>query len=336
MASGVWEAQQLHGIREGRADRRRQAHGVERDGGHRHRHLHDHDADRRGAARAADSSGVTFKLGDSSLPKAPVEGGSFTASSVGSAVKAACDKVQRRAVRACARSLDGSPLAARAFRRCHASPTGTIASARAIRHARSPLVEHLPVGDASASIEEEATAVPRRETGAVRALSRIRRCSRRCTVDEDLGHDPRHASRQRGRRGPHPEPEDGAQPGAGRRSSGASAWRSKKRASSITRFGRIMNHNLAEYHVPVNADVHDIEVIFVEERDEIVNPSASKGIGEIGIVGVAAAIANAVFHATGTRVRRLADHAGQAVVEDRTRKPRVFRESHVDDLARDP
>ena len=71
------------------------------------------------------------------------------------------------------------------------------------------------------------------------------------------------------------------------------------------RFGRIMNANIAEYHVPVNADVHDIEVIFVDEPDEIINPLGIKGLGEIGIVGVAAAIANAVYHATGKRVRDL-------------------------------
>ena len=71
------------------------------------------------------------------------------------------------------------------------------------------------------------------------------------------------------------------------------------------RFGRIMNANIAEYHVPVNADVHDIEVIFVDEPDDIINPLGIKGLGEIGIVGVAAAIANAVYHATGKRVRDL-------------------------------
>jgi xanthine dehydrogenase YagR molybdenum-binding subunit len=63
--------------------------------------------------------------------------------------------------------------------------------------------------------------------------------------------------------------------------------------------GRFMTHNLAEYLIPVNADVHDIDVIFVEEHDPIVNPLGVKGLGEIGLVGVAAAIANAVFHATG-------------------------------------
>jgi xanthine dehydrogenase YagR molybdenum-binding subunit len=71
------------------------------------------------------------------------------------------------------------------------------------------------------------------------------------------------------------------------------------------KLGRFMNHNLADYHVPVNADVRDIDVIFVEEEDSIVNPLGAKGLGEIGLVGVAAAIANAIFHATGKRVRDL-------------------------------
>ena len=57
--------------------------------------------------------------------------------------------------------------------------------------------------------------------------------------------------------------------------------------------------------MPVNADVQDIKVIFVDEPDNIVNPLGIKGVGEIGIVGVAAAIANAVYHATGKRVRDL-------------------------------
>jgi len=71
------------------------------------------------------------------------------------------------------------------------------------------------------------------------------------------------------------------------------------------KLGRPMNHSLAEYHVPVNADIHDIDVIFVEEKDDIINPLGVKGVGEIGIVGTAAAIANAIFHATGKRVRDL-------------------------------
>ena len=69
------------------------------------------------------------------------------------------------------------------------------------------------------------------------------------------------------------------------------------------RLGRIVNNNLAEYHVPVNADVPAIEALWVDEVDEHVNPLGVKGIGEIGITGSAAAIANAVFHATGKRIR---------------------------------
>jgi xanthine dehydrogenase YagR molybdenum-binding subunit len=70
------------------------------------------------------------------------------------------------------------------------------------------------------------------------------------------------------------------------------------------RIGRIMNANLAEYAMPVHADIHDIKVIFVDEPDDS-NPLGLKGVGEIGIVGVAAAVANAVYHATGKRVREL-------------------------------
>jgi xanthine dehydrogenase YagR molybdenum-binding subunit len=67
--------------------------------------------------------------------------------------------------------------------------------------------------------------------------------------------------------------------------------------------GRFMNHNYAEYHVATQADVHDVEVIFVEDDDRIVSQLGAKGLGEIGIVGVAAAISNAIYHATGRRIR---------------------------------
>ncbi|MET0207927.1 MAG: xanthine dehydrogenase family protein molybdopterin-binding subunit, partial [Burkholderiaceae bacterium] len=71
------------------------------------------------------------------------------------------------------------------------------------------------------------------------------------------------------------------------------------------RTGRAVNGNLAEYHVPTNADVQSIDVQIVDEDDPYVNPLGAKGIGEIGITGVGAAVANAVFHATGKRVRDL-------------------------------
>ncbi|MBL6457357.1 xanthine dehydrogenase family protein molybdopterin-binding subunit [Belnapia sp. T6] len=70
------------------------------------------------------------------------------------------------------------------------------------------------------------------------------------------------------------------------------------------RTGRVMNADLAEYHVPVNADVPSVEAILVEEEDPHVNALGIKGVGEIGITGTAGAVANAVWHATGVRVRR--------------------------------
>jgi xanthine dehydrogenase YagR molybdenum-binding subunit len=68
---------------------------------------------------------------------------------------------------------------------------------------------------------------------------------------------------------------------------------------------RYTNKDLSEYLVPVNADIKEVDVIFVPEEDRQVNPLGIKGIGELGTTGMNAAVANAVFHATGTRVRRL-------------------------------
>jgi len=74
------------------------------------------------------------------------------------------------------------------------------------------------------------------------------------------------------------------------------------------RTGRIMNADLAEYHVPVNADAPSLEAILVPEEDAHVNPLGIKGVGEIGITGTVGAIANAVWHATGVRIRRFPVH----------------------------
>ena len=71
------------------------------------------------------------------------------------------------------------------------------------------------------------------------------------------------------------------------------------------RFGDFVNKDLALYHIAACADIEEIEADWVEESDDALNPIGSKGIGEIGIVGTAAAVANAVFNATGQRVRDL-------------------------------
>ena len=72
-----------------------------------------------------------------------------------------------------------------------------------------------------------------------------------------------------------------------------------------TRYGRFVNANLAEYHVPVNADIGMIDVTVLDVPDTRFNSLGARGIGEIGITGVAAAVANAVYNATGVRVRDL-------------------------------
>ncbi len=72
-----------------------------------------------------------------------------------------------------------------------------------------------------------------------------------------------------------------------------------------TRYGRYTNSNFADYHVPVNADTPPIDVLFVNKADNIISPTGAKGIGEIALVGVAPAIANAVYNATGKRIRQL-------------------------------
>ena len=88
-------------------------------------------------------------------------------------------------------------------------------------------------------------------------------------------------------------------------SSSASVWPSSSRACQTSGTAISSTADLGEYHVPINADVPPIDIIALDEFDPHVNPLGAKGIGEIGITGVAGAIGNAVFHATGKRIRDL-------------------------------
>ncbi len=74
------------------------------------------------------------------------------------------------------------------------------------------------------------------------------------------------------------------------------------------KLGKYMNSNLGEYHIPVHADINELDVIFADEKDDLINELGVKGVGEIGLVAMPAAIANAVFHATGRRIRELPIH----------------------------
>jgi xanthine dehydrogenase YagR molybdenum-binding subunit len=253
---------------------------------------------------AADAAGVpiervTFELGDSSLPRAPVEGDSFTAGSVGSAVKAACEKMRDQLV-VLAKQMNQSPLA-------NAAPADLVFADGSIRLKSDPsravsmvdILHHAKVD----SVRGDAFVTP---PGKRRQYECFLHSAvfAEVHVDEDLGtiQVMRVVNAVAGGRILNPIT-------ARSQILGGVVWgigMALEEESVIDQtLGRIMNHSFGEYHVPVNADIHDIEVIFVHEDDDVVNMLGAKGIGEIGVVGVAAAIANAVYHATGRRVRDL-------------------------------
>ncbi|KLT64327.1 xanthine dehydrogenase family protein molybdopterin-binding subunit [Pedobacter sp. BMA] len=80
-----------------------------------------------------------------------------------------------------------------------------------------------------------------------------------------------------------------------------------------TNLGKYINTNLGEYHIPVHADIGELDVIFAEEQDELINEIGTKGVGEIGLVGMPAAISNAIFHATGKRIYKLPIHFDELI-----------------------
>jgi xanthine dehydrogenase YagR molybdenum-binding subunit len=253
---------------------------------------------------AAETLGLTledvdFRLGDTRLSKSPVEGGSWTVSSVDSAVKKACEAIGQKLFDL-AQRVENSPLATThvtdlVFEEGEIRLRADRNKAVAIREAM-----RLHTGD---RIEVEVTASPDK------AQSRYTMNTHSAVfvevkIDEDLGtiHVTRVVCAIAGGRVINPKT-------ARSQIVGGVVWgigqALHEEALVDHNFGRIMNHNYAEYHIPVNADIHEIEVIFVEEKDEVVNPLGAKGLGEIGIVGVAAAVGNAIYHATARRVRDL-------------------------------
>ena len=243
---------------------------------------------------------VTFLLGDSTLPAAPLEGGSWTVASVGPAVRAACEKLKKSLFKiAC--GLPDSPFAKVKYEE-------VLFSGGALRLAADESVAlglaRLVQASGQSELREKSTSLPnllkqRKFTRATHSAVFVE-----VRVDEELGtvRVTRVVSAV----------------AAGRivslktarsQISGGVVWGISQALHEETlcdhRLGRFVNTNLAEYHVAVNADVPEIDVIFVEEDDTVVNPLGAKGVGEIGIVGVAAAVCNAIYHATGRRVRSL-------------------------------
>ncbi|QIP17488.1 xanthine dehydrogenase family protein molybdopterin-binding subunit [Spirosoma aureum] len=254
---------------------------------------------------AADTLGipvedVLFKLGDSDLPLAPIQGGSWTVATVGSAVKVACEDLGKKLFKL-AKKMPNSPFAKKSLDEVEFMN-------KSIRLKNDPTtsVSLLAVVDSNGgrAVRETSTSLPNMLEQRKYARNTHSAVFVEVQVDEELGtiQVTRAVSAIAGGRIMNPKT-------ARSQIIGGMVWGISKALEEESvmdhTFGRFMNHNLAEYHVAVNADIHDLDVIFVEEHDTIVNPLGAKGLGEIGIVGMPAAIANAVFHATGKRIREL-------------------------------
>jgi xanthine dehydrogenase YagR molybdenum-binding subunit len=252
---------------------------------------------------AADTLGlpienISIRLGDSTLPQAPVEGGSWMAASASHAVAATAEEVLRELL-ALAKAIKGSPLADARPEDVMLADGKLVSKQEASR--AIPITDVMRHG-AVDRIEKEKTHHFRDDTSHARNTHSA--VFAEVKIDEQLGvvRVTRVVSAIAGGRVLNTKTAHSQIMGS---VVGGIGMALHEETLFDHRFGRIMNPNIAEYHVPVNADVHDIKVIFVDEPDEIVNPLGIKGLGEIGIVGVAAAIANAVYHATGKRVRDL-------------------------------
>jgi xanthine dehydrogenase YagR molybdenum-binding subunit len=242
---------------------------------------------------------VNIRLGDSDLPAAPVEGGSWTAASAGSAVMEACDGIRKELLKRAAAvknaPLSGVKLADVAMVdgeiRVKSDPSRAMSLSQLLRGLKEPITSEVTSEPNERVLEQYSHFAHSAVFAEVR-------------LDEELGmlRVERIVSAVAAGRILNPKTARGQILGG---IVGGIGMALHEETVIDHRFGRFMNHNLAEYHVPVNADIHAIDVIFVHEEEHRLNPLGVKGVGEIGIVGTAAAIANAVFHATGVRVRDL-------------------------------
>ncbi|UOD30036.1 xanthine dehydrogenase family protein molybdopterin-binding subunit [Massilia violaceinigra] len=252
---------------------------------------------------AADAMGmplerVRFQLGDSTLPVAPIEGGSSHVATVGSAVQGVCEKLKKSLFKL-ARKMPDSPFARAGFEDAEFAGGGLRLIAQPA-HAVS--LQAILAFDGAARIEEKYMMLPNmlKQQKYLRATHSAVFVEVR--VDEAFGTvrvtrvvSAIAAGRIINAKAARSQIVGGVVWGIGQAL--------HEETQSDDRLGRFMNHNLGEYHVSVNADIHDIDVLFVEEDDRIVSRLGAKGVGEIGQVGVAAAVCNAIFHATGRRVR---------------------------------
>ena len=241
---------------------------------------------------------VTFQLGDSTLPVAPVEGGSSHVATVGSAFAGVCEKLQQTLLKHAAR-MPGSLFEGKKLKDVAFVDQGL--QLRDDPSTRLALTALLAAAG-KALIEDKYLLLPN-----VLKQRKYTRCTHSAVfcevkVDEDFGsvRVTRVVSAVAAGRTINPQ-------AARSQIIGGIVWGISQALHEESHLdhalGRFMNHSFAEYHVPVSADIEDIDVIFADEDDRIVSRLGAKGVGEIGMVGVAAAVCNAIFHATGRRVR---------------------------------
>ncbi len=214
---------------------------------------------------------VEFKLGDTKLPMSPVEGGSWTVSSNGSAVKEACEAVGKRLLNL-AQNLKDSPWLKAKFEDV------VFEDGRMKFDRESVAIKELMRRSGREKIEEDVTSLPNMIEQSKYTMNSHSAVFVEVKIDEDLGtvHVTRVMSAIAGGRVINPKT-------ARSQILGGVVWgisQALHEESVVDQnFGRFMNHNYAEYHIPVNADIHEIEVIFVEEKDDIINSLGAKGLG---------------------------------------------------------
>ncbi|WP_439557632.1 xanthine dehydrogenase family protein molybdopterin-binding subunit [Dyadobacter sp.] len=246
---------------------------------------------------------VEFLYGDSKKPFAPIQGGSFTVSTVGSAVKVAGVALKKKLF-SIAKKMKDSVVSKADLKEVVFEDSRIF-----LRSDRSKSISFLEIIEANGGkpIKVSKFSVP--------SLLKQKKYSRathsaafvEVEVDEQLGIVNVTRAITAVAAGKIINPKT-----ARSQILGGMIWGISKalREETIQDFnlGKYMNQNLAEYHIPVHADIHDLDVIFVEENDEIVNALGVKGVGEIGLVAMPPAIANAIYHATGKRINQLPIH----------------------------
>ena len=242
---------------------------------------------------------VDVKIGDSDLPQSPVEGGSWTAASAGMAVQTACWGVREKLF-SFARKASGSVFANVAIDRVVFEDGHIVLEADPA--VRMSFTDAMKAGGVD-KIEAEGAGQMDKEVKS--SKSSYTHCATfvEVRVDEELGQVRVTRIVQAIAAGRIINPKTARSQIIGGTVFGLGMALYEETMPDHT-LGRFMNHNLAEYHLASNADVPEIEVIFVDEKDPG-NSMGVKGLGEIGIVATPAAVANAIFHATGKRLRDL-------------------------------